>query len=243
LITGLSQAQVLTVRQPVYVGARAQLDLLAGGKRRFSSNWVDTVFLQRTETHDANLGLELQGYDDKSFWLASYTRYAGSAKVIAESAYGIGRGALRYNRDLGRGLSLRGNLSWQSTQQQGLPSSEQFFIGGEGSVRGYTVGTFAGDTGQTLSLELHHPLKTWAPGARELATTGFFFLDYGRVTPLLPPNSTLDPHPHLSGVGWGLIATFDKHVYGKITFGYGLTDVAGTPRHYDVLFQLVASVF
>ena len=242
-ITGLSQAQVLTIRQPLYVGAHAQLDALGGGKRRFSSNWIDTVFLQRTETHDANLGLELQAFDDKSFWLASYTLSAGRAKVLAETDYGIGRGALRYSRELGRGFSLRGNLSWQTTRQQGLPSSEQFFIGGEGSVRGYTVGTYVGDTGQTLSLELHHPLWKRESQGRETSLTGFFFTDYGAVKPFLPPNSTLNPNPHLSSVGWGLNAAFGKHVYGRLTFGYGITDVPGAPRHYDVLFQLVASAF
>lgn len=65
-ITGESNASVLSLRQPAYVGARAQVDVLAGGKRRSSSNWIDGVFLQRTDSSDRNLGAEVQASDEKA---------------------------------------------------------------------------------------------------------------------------------------------------------------------------------
>ena len=40
-----------------------------------------------------------------------------------------------YIRDLGGGFSARGSFSGQWSKQSLLPSSEQFFLGGEGSVR------------------------------------------------------------------------------------------------------------
>jgi len=220
-----------------------QVDVLAGAKERSSSNWIDGVFLQRTDSSDRNLGAEVQASDEKSFGLASYARYWGQATVIDRTSFGIDRGTLRYNRDLGNGLSFRGSLSWQDTRDRNLPSSELLFLGGEGSVRGYTVGTFAGDRGYAVNLELHHPLIKLPKEPRELIATGFFFADHGSVKPFRPPNSALPSDDRLTSIGWGIQATLDKRVYARATFGYGLTDVPLTPRHYEVHFQLVASLF
>jgi len=241
-ITGESNASVLSLRQPAYVGERVQVDVLAGAKERSSSNWIDGVFLQRTDSSDLNLGAEVQASDEKNFWFASYTRYSGHATVIDRTNFGIDRGALRYNRELGNGLSFRGSLSWQDTRDRNLVSSEQFFLGGEGSVRGYTVGTFAGDQGYTVNLELHHPLINLPQESRNLIATGFFFADHGSVKPFRPPNSALPSEDRITGIGWGIQATLDKRVYARATFGYGLTDVPLTPRNYEVHFQLVASM-
>ena len=242
-ITGESTATVLSLRQPTYVGERVQVDVLAGAKQRSSSNWIDGVFLQTTDTSDRNLGAEVLASDEKSFGSANYSHYWGSATVIDRRSLGIDRGALRYNRELGSGLSFRGSLSWQATSDRNLPSSEQFFLGGEGSVRGYTVGIFSGDRGYTINLELHHPLVKLTEDAKELIATGFFFVDHGSVKPFRPPNSALASQEHLTGVGWGLQATLNKRVYARAAFGYGLTEVPLIPRQYQLHFQLVASVF
>ncbi len=242
-ITGESNASVLSLRQPAYVGEHAQVDVLAGAKKRSSSNWIDGVFLQRTRTSDRNLGAEVQSFGEKARWLASYARYWGQATVIERTKFAIDRGALRHSRELGSGWSFRGNLSWQATRDRNLPSSEQFFLGGEGSVRGYPVGTRAGDRGYALNLELHHPLYRVSEEGRQLNATGFFFADHGSVKPFLPPNSSLPADERLRSIGWGLQATLDTRVHARITFGYGLRDIPLSPRHYQVHFQLVASVF
>lgn len=241
-ITGESNANVLSLRQPAYVGARAQLDVLAGAKKRSSSNWIDGVFLQRTDSSDHSLGAEVQASDQRNFWFANYARYWGQATVVDRTRFGIDRGAVRYNRELGNGLSFRGSLVWQATGERNLASSEQFFLGGEGSVRGYTVGTYAGDKGYAVNLELHHPLTNRSLESREFTATGFFFADHGRVKPFRAPNSALSSEDRLTGIGWGLQAVLDKRVYARATFGYGLTDVPLAPRNYEVHFQLVASL-
>ena len=242
-ITGESVAHVLSVRQPTLLNSTAQIDIVAGGKQRKSSNWIDGVFLQRTDTTDHNLGVEAQLFDQQSSWFASYIRSVGHSRVIEREGFRIDRGALRHNRNLGNGLSFRGNLWWQSSPKVLLPSSEQFFIGGEGSVRGYPVGVFSGDTGQALNLELHHPLMQASANTSGVGATGFFFMDYGRVKPFRPSDSSLDDHEALTGVGWGLHATVGKSVYARLTFGYGHTKVPLQPRSYEVTLQLVASAF
>ncbi len=242
-ITGESVARVVSVRQPTIVDNRMQIDVVAGGKTRRSYNWIDSVLLQRTDTEDNNLGIEAQLFDPQSNWFASYIHYDGNALVTQREEFRIERGILRHNRQLIEGLAFRGNLAWQSTQQVLLPSSEQFFIGGEGSVRGYPVGVHSGDTGQTLNLELHHPLLNASADTGGLGATGFFFADHGRVKPYRAPNSTLKPYESLTGVGWGMNVAMGKAAYARLTFGYGATEVPNQPRNYEVTLQFVASVF
>jgi hemolysin activation/secretion protein len=245
-ITGESTANVFSLRQPLVAEEKVEFDLLGGAKRRVSTNFVDTVFLQRTETADRNLGGELQLTQGANYWLANFTRAWGHADVLTRTEYRIDRGNLRYARDLPAGLSFRSSLNWQSSPQQQLASSEEFFIGGEGSVRGYDVGAFSGDRGYTLNLELHHPLlapKAGENGSSGALLTGFFFADYGITYPFRPPNTGLRPYERLSSVGWGVDASFGRHWYGRVTLAYGLTDVPLMARNYTLLFQAVASAF
>ena len=44
------------------------------------------------------------------------------------------------------------SLAFQHRNGELLPSGEQFFIGGEGTVRGYPVGAYSGDQGYAASL-------------------------------------------------------------------------------------------
>lgn len=242
-ITGNSIAKVFSLRQPLYVDTAAQIDLVGGGKKEQSSNWIDGVFLQRTDVFSNNLGVEGQLFGKQSNWFASYVRHFGYAEVMERDRFIIDRGTLRYNREFGNGLSLRGNLTWQATHDVLLPPSEQIFIGGEGSVRGYPVGTYSGDKGQILNLELHHPIITTGADGGGFGASGFFFVDYGRVKPFRPPNSSLDDHDHLTGLGWGVNASMGRKAYARLTFGYGPNQIPDHSRNYEITLQVVANVF
>ena len=246
-ITGDSTANILTLRQPLWVEERIEFDLLGGAKRRVTTNFIDTVFLQSTKTTDRSAGGELQFRTPESYWLASFTRAWGHADVLDVTAdYRIDRSSLRYSRDLPKGFSLHANYSAQASPQNLLPSSEEFFIGGDGSVRGYDIGTFSGDHGYTMNVELHHPLLAASAGEgwfQALQATGFFFADYGKTYPFRPPNTALRPYEQLSSVGWGVNFAVGSHWYGRITLAYGLTDLQQMPRPYSILFQAVASAF
>lgn len=247
-LSGLSTARTLTLRQPTYVDSTKQLDLLLGGKKRSTTNWIDKVHLQTTDTRDISIGFEGTWSDQTNDWFFGYTRAFGAldgdTRDDFSSDYVIDRGSLRYSRDFGKGYALRTSLSWQSSNSVKLPSSEQFFIGGDGSVRGYPVGVFAGDSGQFVSAEFHHPLFEAGSNRAGIAASGFFFVDYGRVKPYRPPNSLFREHDTLTGVGWGMLANMGTRTYGRLTFGYGLEPVPDQPipRHYEINFQLVFNV-
>lgn len=243
-ITGESEAQIVSLRQPTYVDSTRQLDVVFGGKKRSNTNWIDSVFLSKSDTRDVNLGIEAQWSGTDSNWFGSYTRAFGDAEVGGEhDGFVIDRGTIRHNWAFGNGFSFRGNVNWQTSNRVLLPSSEQFFIGGDTSVRGYPVGVYVGDSGQIVNLELHHPLFSASDSTFGIGASGFFFADYGRVKPFRAPNSTLPKHDDLTGVGWGIHSSFGKHVYARLVFGYGLDRVPNLPRSYEVVFQLVATAF
>jgi len=244
-ITGRSHADVLSLRQPVYVDNQLRLDLTAGAKKRDSSNFVDGVFLLRTDTSDSNLGVDIERSDEQSLWGASYTHSQGTAKVLGSSTrFNIDRGSARYSRDFDNKLALRSNFSAQATRDRNLVSSEQFFLGGEGSVRGYSAGAYSGDQGYTVNLELHHPIGNLAVASHQLVANGFFFADYGHTQPFRPPSSVLPSNEHLTGIGWGLNTSLDRSTNLRLTLSHGLNKVPlASNRNLVVTLQLVASLF
>src|SRR5690606_26184777 len=131
------------------------------------------VFLQRTDSKDRSLGMEWQWAADTSSVTASYIKYWTDATVMERIKYQVDRASLRYTQGLGAGLSLRSSVGGQWARDKNLPSGEQFFLGGEGSVRGYPVGAFSGDQGYTVNVELHHPLVNTTLGTQTVAATGF----------------------------------------------------------------------
>lgn len=246
-ITGESKSTVLTFRQPIHLGKTTQVDLLAGAKTRRTENWISRVPLSRVDTTDGNIGAEAQMADQSGYWMGSYLYTRGDAEVAnLRSDYWYGRGWLRRQQKITDTWSALGTVSFQNTSDKLLPSSEQFIIGGEGTVRGYPVGTWAGETGYTASVELHHPVGTMILGDGEtpLVANGFFFVDYGNVRPFRPRNSTLKNYEQLTGVGWGMNMAIGKQTTGKMTFAYALDSIPDEmSSRFSVLFQLVANIF
>lgn len=245
-ITGESKSTTLSLRQPVHVAATSQLDLIAGAKSRRTDNWISEVFLSKIKTQDVSLGAEGQLLDAGGAWMANYSYTRGDAQAPSDgNAYWHGRGWLRRQQQLPNDWALIGSVSFQHTNKAQLPSSEQFLIGGEGTVRGYPVGTYAGETGYITTLELHHPLARTAFGNdMPVVANGFFFIDYGSVRPYRPPSSTLRSYEDLTSVGWGVNASLGKHLAAKVTLAYAPDKLQDPMRsRFSTLFQIVGTFF
>lgn len=243
-LSGESTATVATLRHPVLVEDAYQLDAILGAKKRNTINRIDTVLLQDTETRDVNLGVEAQFADASGYWLATLTALDVRSTPLAtpSRSFQIWRGTLRRSHNLAKGYAAVGSLNWQHTNDDVLPSSEQFLIGGEGSVRGYQTGILSGDRGATLNLELHHPISLLEGEASGPQASGFFFVDYGQVRPFRPVGDPRDDKDSIWGAGWGMNLAFGKSVSLRATYGAALRSRAEEPRNYRVTFQLVWSV-
>jgi hemolysin activation/secretion protein len=126
-------------------------------------------------------------------------------------------------------LILRGNA--QITPHF-LPASQQFQIGGDNSVRGFTEGLLIGDRGVNFGIEHRFPvpglrrLSPWLASRLQLA----WFYDYGRVwvdrsSPSFVKNvSTLPQRTLLQGAGVGLRAQLTRFMQGFIDIGFGIGD-------------------
>lgn len=246
-ITGESRSTVLSLRQPVYISRLSQIDVIAGGKTRRNDNWISDVFIGRTETADGNLGVEAQHADASGYWAGSYNLTSGHATAGSlRESYWYGRGWLRRQQNIADQWSALGSFGFQNTGRKLLPSSEQFIIGGEGSVRGYPVGTYSGDIGYTLSAELHHPIgaTTLGDGETQWQASGFFFVDHGYVRPYRPPNTTLRSYERIASAGWGMNSVIGKHVTAKFVVSYMFNNIPDeTPSRFAAQLQIVANVF
>lgn len=242
-ITGESTATSLSLRQPVHLGERSQTDLLLSLRQRDVENLIGGLFFSSTSTDDVQLGLDHQANDAWGHWGVTYSVYSGKAITAgATKHYKVGRGSIRRTLLLPSGWALQGTLSLQHTNSNELPSSEYFFLGGEGSVRGYPVGVFSGDRGTLLSLELHHPISgDAAPEDTEaLQASGFFFVDAGHVKPVRPPASVLPASESLRSVGWGVNLNMGPHVSARLTLAHALDNAPHDPKRTTLRAQLNA---
>lgn len=119
-------------------------------------------------------------------------------------------------------LLLRGDLQLSSTS---LVALEQFGVGGNRSVRGYSQDLLLADNGLFGSAELRFPLLTSRDGSTQLEIHPFF--DFGTVW-----NTDSDnPDPsELASIGVGLSFDLDDVLSAKLDWGIPLTEVDNRDR-------------
>ncbi len=242
-IRGESTAWTALLRHPLLIGKNYQLDVLGGAKKRKTESWIEGRKFQSTDIDDVSAGVDAQWWESDRIWTGSLTYSAGDADPIDDvvsTSFKIWRGSVRRVQEFGEGWSVHNTVAFQYTRDENLTSSEQFLIGGEGSVRGYQTGLFSGDKGLIASVELHHPLPQ-APVA-PIRTSGFLFLDYGAVEPFRPPESTRGSDT-MASYGWGLNANINQNISARVTLGLPIRDRPQEPRGYYVHVQVVAQVF
>lgn len=115
-------------------------------------------------------------------------------------------------------LGLQGVFNFKSqVASQKLPASEEFFVGGMDSVRGYPAGDFLADTAFQMNMELLFPASFFLPewvkvpyGARPLRDeiTGLVFCDYA--------------HAERQGVMDSQVATGEKRLVDFSSIGVGV---------------------
>ncbi|HXF65356.1 MAG TPA: ShlB/FhaC/HecB family hemolysin secretion/activation protein [Burkholderiales bacterium] len=242
-LSGESTAIVASLRHPLAIADAYQVDGVLGTKKRDSLTRIETVLLQDTETRDVNFALEAQLADRSGYWLASAAGLRVTSRPLAqpERSFRIWRGSLRRSHHFSGGYAAFASLLWQHTRDDVLPSSEQFLIGGEGTVRGYQTGLLSGDRGVTLNLELHHPLPL-AEGQGAPQASGFFFLDHGWVRPFRPAGDPRDDKDSITGAGWGVNLAFGKRASLRATYGKPLRSRPEEPRNDRVTFQFVLNL-
>jgi hemolysin activation/secretion protein len=106
-----------------------------------------------------------------------------------------------------------------------LLASEQFGLGGEGSVRGYDERIVEGDDGVSAQLELRTPARHLLGGLAD-QTQALVFIDAGRVFQKDPQPGEMDTS--LASFGPGLRLRLGNYGTVKADYGWDLVRLAGT---------------
>ncbi|TFY97146.1 ShlB/FhaC/HecB family hemolysin secretion/activation protein [Ramlibacter humi] len=233
-VTGTAKAMSLQLRHPLVVSSSFQLDGLVGVKRRRTANFMTGLPLTAADLWTKTLGLELQRLDTSGYWTGTVEAATGVNRIEGASPrhFSLLRGTARRTQNMGNDVTLVGALTWQYAPVKLLPSSEQLVIGGEGSVRGYSPGLFAGDKGFVINLEAHKAF----PMQGNWQSTGFVFFDRGEVQPFRPPLNT-DGADVLTTIGLGMTLTHPKFS-ARATMGFPINRQPTEPRDYRLNAQL-----
>jgi len=162
--------------------------------------------------------------------------------------YTLWRGNWTGVRKLSEHWSVVGRLGFQIGSSK-EPSIEMFQIGGIASVRGYTEGILAGDSGYFLNLELHRTLRTWqyrkavahgdGPQCDNASLTMFTFLDHGGVFPYKGAGEGQSSDDYLVSTGCGWILNVGKHFGAKALVSLPLYENALDYDYSDVRFNFM----
>lgn len=202
------------ISHPLNVTELTKVDFFGEVHRKWSDTTYSGMMIADNEANTIKAGLNMRSYDRNGLWFAqlSATGYDADFRVTDRQASGEYYGAyLMRRQSLPDAQYLLLRAYGQYTDKKGLPSSEQFSVGGIATVRGYEESELSGDKGWFGSVEYGFPLSKDKQSLR-----GFVFYDYGAVY--------LDTvRNYISSTGVGLEFSH-KGWYGKVALGVPLQD-------------------
>lgn len=228
-VRGHSNAYGVSLIQPLVVTEKlrteASLDYsYQNSKTDFLGiHWVDDT------TRGYTAAFSMTNYGDSSVIYQRHGYRIGDGENIDDAEKNFGKYVFNsfWQKAYKSGQVLSARLDAQWSGNNYLPSSEQFYIGGMYSVRGYEESLLGGDHGYTASMEYAVPLD------KAKKTSAFVFFDYGAVM----GDSAFDDHI-LAGTGAGLKTTITGKIYSSLTLGVPLrrhlngTEVSKTRIHF-----------
>ncbi len=234
-VTGDSSATTLTLSQPFYADTDWTVLGLAAFSYGESHSYAADVPLVDTSTSKASLGFSI-GYskDGNSFAVQPQLIYVYADDYLFDENRDLWIGTAFANGvlQLPGELSLVGRAALQYTEQDLLPGSLLFQIGGPNTVRGYPSDGVAGDTGYYLQAELHREIPV-PKGSLE----GYVFADYGQVFSTFPEITTL------GSVGAGLTYLPGDNVTLDFAFAIPVIDTVPDQAALTVYARVTAQPF
>ncbi len=237
-VTGDSWNLGLFATHPLHVGRDYVMNGFAGFNAKSSSTDFDDVTLFNTDVRTLSMGIDAEAHDLDGSW---YTRH-----YLTFGPDGAGNDT-RFTKYNGEGswvkilpnqwvVTLRGKV--QLSDQDLMPSSEQFQVGGMSTVRGYPEGLLIGDQGYMFSAEASIPWPgddsfgdPFAAQARAL-----MFFDHGAAFPFKGNNEDTDRDDYLTSVGLGLQINLGPKLRGRIVVAQPLfqreDNEDGTTLHF-----------
>jgi hemolysin activation/secretion protein len=157
-VVGKSTVYGLEYDQPLFANSKWLITGTLAYSKGNATTDISGVSIADSHTDLITAGLSSQYVGDGRQWgfTQLYTRIKSDEPMLGETSFQTFPGNAYYIQRLGESRwVVRGNLGWQFSKGDNLPSANLFQIGGLGSVRGYERGIVSGARGYYASLELH----------------------------------------------------------------------------------------
>ncbi|MCX2983412.1 ShlB/FhaC/HecB family hemolysin secretion/activation protein [Halieaceae bacterium IMCC14734] len=215
------------IRHPFIVDPDMIVNGFATYYYKSSSTEFDGVQLFDTTVKTLSAGGDVQAFTANGSWYMQHTlTFIDGEDLLENDDY------FRYNLRanwlhlFANSHSMSVRFSGQASQDDLLPSSEQFQIGGAYTVRGYDEGLLRGDQGYTLSMEYDLPLPFLQSAVGNDPFAGrwrlFTFLDHGGVFPYKGNNKGTNSDDFLTSLGGGITINLSERLRGRLSLGVPL---------------------
>ncbi len=204
-------AHTLTVQatHPFIVHPAWRLDGLLAYRAKHSSTDFFSFEIADIEVRSLEYGASLTRFDPYGSWYTEHMFTSGFEGLGGDKSFLTYRGEVQRWQRLSESLLLRARVQGQWADDDLLPPSEQFQLGGHYTVRGFREGLLIGDSGYLASLELRMPLRikrllgTRIQGfAQQL--DGKLFVDHGGAFPFKGAGLGISAADYLTAAGFGI---------------------------------------
>jgi len=194
----------------------------------YSGTWVEKDFLTDL---DLQVVFNIRG-------IGSTAEQFDANRYGADRNFMYFRGELTHTQDLPADFQLFGKVAGQVSDSP-LINSEQFSLGGLGTVRGYLESEVLADNAAVLNLEFRLPSVLWWIKSKDQTKPGddwrfYFFGDAGTagIDDALPEQPV---RYSLASFGGGTRLTLFNHFNGSLDIAIPLFDQANTKAHNPFL--------
>jgi hemolysin activation/secretion protein len=260
-IRGDTKVYTPNVSWELYTSEEMQANYHAGVKIKDIKKKEGDIKITDEQLRLPYIGIDVTRFDatgqttfapEVSFGTSGFLGASNSKNPLA-SRQGTGGGFAKYTHSLSRTQKMPKESYLQIKSQfqaptHTLPSTEQFQLGGESSIRGYPEGDYLADLGGSLNVDWIFPMY-FIPDSLKLKFSNvslrhqiepFVFLDVGGGE-LLKALPTEAKYKFLAGGGGGLRIHLTSSAYVKLEWAdhFGNKPVRGTgPSTFDISVQM-----
>jgi hemolysin activation/secretion protein len=219
-ITGNFYNYSLGVKRPVFVRENFVTNLSLSGNIKSGATYISDFKTQDVNTDTATLSVDFiyiftQGYLYNALSFTQAMRISDGDSHFNHYNW-AGETDMVFGQ--GWGTHIKGNI--QFSEDDFLPSSDQFQVGGVNSVRGYPEGMLVGDRGGVLMMELR---KEWEKPVRHIdKATGFAFMDMGKAWSSESGTLRNENEAFIYSAGFGVKVNLFEKLTAHLTFAFPL---------------------
>lgn len=210
----------LSVKKPVWVTEQSVTTASLTGNIKKGATWISDFKTQEVNTDTITAAAD-NLYIFNGGYLYNQLAATHAARInIGTSKFWHYNYAGEGQANMGLGFVANVKARAQYSNDNFLPSSDQFQVGGVNSVRGYPEGMLVGDKGYTVQTEIKRDIKVKVPHVDR--TEGFVFYDFGKAYSAESGDLANTNEAFISSTGVGTRVDFMERLTGTLTAAFPL---------------------